>query len=121
MATPKVSDLRIYPIKSLDPVLLLKATIGRYSLATDRSYAIVDTEGTYVNGKRTPKVHLLKTSYDLANNKVTFSDRNDANTHTFKLEEGIVALDDYLSSFFGMEVHLKHTSEGAFMDSGKKG
>ncbi|WP_459210945.1 MOSC domain-containing protein [Aquimarina rhabdastrellae] len=121
MSVPTISQLTIYPIKSLDPIFLSEAEIGIHSLLNDRSFAMIDTEGKYINGKRTPRVHLLKTTYSLSKSLVTFSDRNnEKNSHVFELKEGNTELDQFLSDFFDTPLRLVRSDQGDFMDAPKK-
>ncbi|MEZ4690515.1 MAG: MOSC N-terminal beta barrel domain-containing protein [Ignavibacteria bacterium] len=55
--TSTVSKIRIYPVKSLDPVELNEVTISERSLLHDREFAIFDENGKFVNGKRTPEIN----------------------------------------------------------------
>ena len=57
---PTVSNIRIYPIKSLDPVEQQEVLIGIHSLKNDRIFAIVGEDGRLVNGKRTGRVNQLQ-------------------------------------------------------------
>lgn len=116
MNNPTISKIRIYPIKSLGFVELEEAEIGVHSIKNDRLFAMVDTNGRYVNGKRTHLVNLLKTEFDLANGLVKFSDKKNSEKNSFELKEGNQELDNYLSNFFGIKLHLKRNENGKFMD-----
>ncbi|MBK7307132.1 MAG: MOSC N-terminal beta barrel domain-containing protein [Chitinophagaceae bacterium] len=49
---PVVDRITIYPVKSLDGISLQKAQIGNGGcLVHDREYAILDSNGKFVNGK----------------------------------------------------------------------
>ena len=100
--TAITSLLRIYPIKSLGFVDLQEATVGTHSLQHDRQFAMVDADGRYVNGKRDNRVNLLKTSFDFANERVSFSTGTDTDKVDFELREENTLLDDYLSIFFNL-------------------
>jgi uncharacterized protein YcbX len=55
----------LYPIKSLDGVVVERARLTAGGiLEHDRVYAIVDDAGAYVNGKRTARVHALRSEFD---------------------------------------------------------
>jgi uncharacterized protein YcbX len=54
-----LSRIDLFPIKSLDGVSAPEARISSAgTLEHDRIYAIVDAAGSYVNGKRTERVHI---------------------------------------------------------------
>lgn len=116
MEQPRLSGIRIYPIKSLDPVVLQEAEIGVHSLKHDRTFALLTADGKYVNGKRTGRVNQLKAEYDLPNGNITLSTRGEDEKHAFKLEEGNPELLEYLSDFFEMPVILVHRQRGELMD-----
>lgn len=71
---PALSRIAVYPIKSFDPAHPDAVTVrADGGLAHDRRYAIVDADGEYVNGKRTPAVHRIRTEFDLPSDWVRLS------------------------------------------------
>jgi uncharacterized protein len=64
MVLPTLSRIEIFPIKSLDGVTLQGVTLlPSGALQGDRQYAIQDAEGRFVNGKRNPLIHRLRTTF----------------------------------------------------------
>ena len=66
---PRLANIRLHPLKSLDPVSVQEARIGpNGGLELDRAWALYSEDGRWVNGKRTPAMHLIRTAYapDLA-------------------------------------------------------
>ena len=62
--TIRVGRIEIFPIKSLDGISLEESGVTAGGiLENDRVYAIVDEEGAFVNGKRTPRVHDLRCEF----------------------------------------------------------
>ena len=62
--TIRVGRIEIFPIKSLDGVSLQESAVTAGGiLESDRVYAMVDEEGAFVNGKRTPRVHDLRCEF----------------------------------------------------------
>lgn len=116
MSQPYISKIRIYPVKSLDPIEVEEAEIGIRSLKQDRAFAIIGEDGRYVNGKRTGQVNQLKAEYDLPNQLIHLTPRTGRSTETFELKEGNVKLNKYLESFFGIKLFLLHRTKGEFMD-----
>jgi uncharacterized protein len=116
MPQPYLARIRIYPIKSLDPVELETAGIGVRSLRYDREFALLTPDGRFMNGKRTGRVNELKAEYDLANYSVTFMPRAGGETTTFHLIEHKNKLENYLSTFFGEPVTLLHNTQGRLLD-----
>jgi uncharacterized protein YcbX len=57
-------DIRLYPIKSLDPVSVKEASIGPAGgLALDRAWALYAVDGSWVNGKRNSAIHSVRAAY----------------------------------------------------------
>jgi uncharacterized protein len=64
MVLPVLSRIEIFPVKSLDGVVLQDVTVlPSGALKGDRQYAIQDAEGRFVNGKRNPLIHRLRTTF----------------------------------------------------------
>jgi uncharacterized protein YcbX len=111
-----VSRLRIYPIKSLDPVELQEAEVGTHSLRYDREFAMVTADGRFMNGKRSGRVNELKATCDLANYTVTFSDRQGGPAQSFQLLKDQAEAEKFLSDFFDVPISLIQNKEGQLMD-----
>ena len=57
-------QIRLYPIKPLDPVEVSEARIGpNGGLALDRVWALHASDGQWIRGKRTPSVHLIRSKF----------------------------------------------------------
>src|SRR4029077_15114163 len=71
---PRLANIRLHPIKSLDPVHVQEARIGPGGgLEHDRAWALYSVDGQWVNGKRTAAVHLSRASYTPDVSPVTLS------------------------------------------------
>ncbi len=114
--TPVLSKIRIYPIKSLDPVELSSVRIGVRSLLGDRRFALLNDAGNFINGKATGKVNQLQTIFDERLSRVTFNERGNAEKTTFDLTEDTRQIEIFLSRFFDTNVHLLRNEEGRLMD-----
>src|SRR5467141_5377925 len=58
---PRLANIRLHPIKSLDPVQVNEARIGPGGgLEHDRAWALYSVDGQWVNGKRSAAVHLIR-------------------------------------------------------------
>lgn len=63
---PHLSRILLYPIKSLDGVTVTEATLLEGgALQGDREFAIVDQQNRIINGKRNPKIHRLRSHFNL--------------------------------------------------------
>src|SRR5712692_545991 len=61
---PHLANIRLHPIKSLDPVHVKKARIGPGGgLEHDRAWALYSVDGQWVNGKRTAAIHLIRAAF----------------------------------------------------------
>jgi uncharacterized protein YcbX len=114
---PTVSRITIYPVKSLDGISLQNARIGNGGcLEHDREYAIVDSNGRFVNGKSNALVHVLRSNVDLDHETISFRHESETIWHQFHLQNDKAAINEFLSSFFNMPVTLQKNPEGKFLD-----
>ena len=61
---PHLACITVFPIKALDGVRLQEVTVlPSGGLQHDRQFAFFDRDGNFVNGKRNPKVHLLRATF----------------------------------------------------------
>lgn len=119
-ALPHLSQLILYPIKSLDGIAVSEATISSGgTLEHDRSYAILDGRGKQVRGKSNKKVHLLRTSYDLNAQIVRLSVHGSPNSSLFSLHTERQKIEAWLSEYFGFRVYLVHNSHAGYPDDRK--
>lgn len=116
MENPHISRIRIYPVKSLDPIELQSAELGTYSLLHDREFAILAKDGRLINGKRTGRVNELKASYDLEKQLIHLVPRAGGTSKSFALAEEDPALIKYLEDFFEIPVHFLRRTKGELMD-----
>jgi uncharacterized protein len=111
-----LQHILIFPIKSLDGVTVCQAEIAAGgALVGDREFAIVDQAGVWVNGKRTPKIHQVRSQFDLAQRRVTLSAPGVPGA-TFDLEGDRTELHAWLSDFFGFKVTLQQDLTTGFPD-----
>jgi uncharacterized protein YcbX len=114
---PYLDRILIYPIKSLDGIAVNQATVLKSgALHGDRQFAIFDEQGRFVNGKRNPKVHLLRSSYDLKAQTVSLQVQDTEQTQVFHLDEERTALEAWLSNYFGKTVQLRQNLIQGFPD-----
>ena len=114
---PHVARLFIYPIKSLDRVECDRVTILKSgALKGDRTWAIVDLDGNFVNGKRHQKIHALRSQFDLTTNNLTLQVRGTNQPETFNLVESPSAVCDWLEKYFGFRVKIEQNLDLGFPD-----
>ena len=114
---PYVAKLFIYPIKSLDWVECARVTILESgAIKGDRRWAIFDTDGNFVNGKRNAKVHKLRSQFDLATNTLSLGIQGTNQASKFNLAESQQAICRWLESYFGFPVTIEQNLQMGFPD-----
>ena len=72
--TPRLANIRIHPIKSLDPVYLNECRIGPAGgLTLDRAWALHSVEGKWVTASRAPILYRVRADYSPDLRSVTLS------------------------------------------------
>ena len=116
---PTLNNIRLHPIKALDPVSVPEARISESGgLALDRAWALYSADGKWVHGKRTPLVHYIRASYSPDLRSVTLSvpgDRRKIPTRTFAFPEAHEDAAEWFSVFFEQQIIVRY-SPGGFPD-----
>ena len=114
---PYLNKIVIYPIKSLDGVSVDQATIlSGGPLQHDREFAIVDEHHQVVNGKRTAKIHGIRSTFDLAARTITVRTEGTTDAASFHLDHDRPLLNQWFSQYFGFPVRLIQDSQAGFPD-----
>ena len=117
MQTAYLAKIFIYPIKSLDAVEVENATItDTGSLRCDREFALVDAQNRFVNGKRYPQLHLLRSTFSLAKRLIKVKFPGENSEQVFHLDQERPALAAALSNFLGFTVQLQQNTNMGFPD-----
>jgi uncharacterized protein YcbX len=115
-AAPHLVNIRLHPIKSLDPVSVPEARISPSGgLALDRAWALYSVDGKWVNGKRTPAIHLIRAAYSPDLSKVTLSvpgDRREIPTRTFAFPGAYEDAAEWFSVFFEQQILVRYSENG---------
>ena len=112
-----LAKILIYPIKSLDGVAVSHATVlSSGALKGDREFAIIDYQGKFVNGKRTPAIHQLRASFDLEDRTVDLQIQDTTEAVRFDLAGDRTPLESWLGNYFGFPVKLIQNLEMGFPD-----
>ncbi|QLE44162.1 MOSC domain-containing protein [Nostoc sp. C052] len=115
--TPYLAKVLLYPVKSLDGVEVENARVlASGALQYDREFAIVDEQGRFVNGKRHPKILLLRAQFALLDKTISLQIPGGDSQKTFHLDEERQALEATLSDFFEFSVTLRQNSLMGFPD-----
>jgi hypothetical protein len=100
----RLARIRIHPIKALPPLALTSVRISAGgALSGDRRWALLDREGKYMNGKRTPAVHLIAARYENGGDAVLVRDRGAPiqTERRFTLPDDAPALEAWLAERLG--------------------
>jgi uncharacterized protein YcbX len=120
-AIPRLANIRLHPIKTLDPVSVTEARIGpNGGLELDRVWALYSADGRWVNGKRTPAIHLIRAAYPPDVSSVTLSvpgDRRHIPAITFAFPGDSEGASEWFSMYFEQAIQVRYTREG-FPDDG---
>jgi uncharacterized protein YcbX len=113
----RLARIHLHPIKSFDPLRVSEAVLlPSGGLEHDRRYALVDAQGKFVNGKRTPAMHRLRSHLDLASNRLTLQVEGEHAPRTFDMNRELPALTEWLSQYFDLPVQILENSAGGFPD-----
>src|SRR5258705_6298189 len=125
MSSPQVAphllNIRLPPINSLDPVSVPEARISpSVGLALDRTWALYSVHGKWVNGNRTPAIHLIRAAYSPDLREVTLSvpgDRREIPTRTFAFPDDREDAAEWFSVFFDQQIIVRYSENGFPDDS----
>ena len=113
---PRLANIRLHPIKALDPVHVNEARIGPGGgLEHDRAWALYSADGQWVNGKRTAAIHLIRAAYAPDVSSVTLSvpgDRRKIQTKNFAFPGDAAAASNWFSIVFEQPITVRHSAEG---------
>ncbi len=112
----QLGRILIFPIKSLDGVSVETARITAGGiLENDRVFAIYDTAGKVVNGKRTPRIHELRCKFDPGIQEIRLWQTGHSSQTQFPLND-LSRIGKWLSAFFDFSVVLRHEPKSGFPD-----
>ena len=115
-STATLRRITTFPVKSLDPQSVAAVDlVENGGLAGDREFALFDTDGEYVNGKRYRSVHRIRSSVDRESETITLRTPGD-DPVTAPLTTGADDLTDWLSQYFEEPVALRRNRAGGFPD-----
>jgi uncharacterized protein YcbX len=112
----RLANIRLHPIKSLDPVHVKESRIGPGGgLEFDRAWALYSADGQWVNGKRTAAIHLIRAAYAPDVSSVTLSvpgDTRKISPKTFAFPTDTPAASQWFSDFFEQPITVRYSAEG---------
>ncbi|ASC74010.1 uncharacterized protein XM38_049840 [Halomicronema hongdechloris C2206] len=112
-----LARIALYPIKSLDGITVSQTTVlPSGALRCDRTYALFDQQGRFINGKRNARVHHLRSAFSNDIQTLTLTRQDTQAQVTFHLEQQRPELEAWLSDYFQQPVHLGHNPDQGFPD-----
>jgi len=112
-----LARIALYPIKSLDGMTVPQATVlASGALRCDRTYALFDQKGRFINGKRNARVHHLRSVFADDGQTLTLTRQDTQAQATFHLRQQQSDLEAWLSDYFQQPVYLGHNPDQGFPD-----
>ncbi len=113
--------ITLYPFKSLDGIAVSQAVVlPSGALRYDRQFALFDSQGQVVNGKRTARMHHLRADCDPAGRTLRLSAGDTAARDTgaseFHVDADRAALESWLSDFLELPVTVSEDTTTGFPD-----
>lgn len=106
-----IGELRVHPIKALDPVSLEKVRVlPSGALEHDRRWALFDERGQFVNGKNRVAIHSIHVEYDLDLLEVSL----DGGAYSLERQSRLIA--KWFSERLNEPVTLREAPETGFPD-----
>ena len=115
--TPYLARIDIFPIKSMDGMSVAGVEVlGSGALKGDRTYALVDAQNRFVNGKRTAAIHRLRAAVDPSLEHLSCWVEGEVKPVTFHLQHQRPELEGWLSNFFQQPITLAMNATHGFPD-----
>ncbi len=112
---PSLTRITIYPIKSLDGHQVSRAEVlPSGALAGDRRFALQDSSGRFVNGKKFAAIHRIRARFTANLQSVSLSCGE--GEETFELQAGNRLLAEWCSQAMGLSCQLVENTAGGFPD-----
>ncbi len=112
-----LAQISIYPVKSLAPVSLPQtALLAGGALEHDREFALFSEDGKFLNAKRTPKIHGLRSSFDPRSGTLHLQATETGLEDRFHLPDDIRSLEHWLTHYFDQPVFVRRSGDGGFPD-----
>jgi uncharacterized protein YcbX len=114
---PTLARIQIYPVKSLDAQSVDSAVLqASGALQHDRRFAMSDGADGFINGKRTPRVHLLRSEFDATTNQLRLRVEGSSTVERFDLYRQRRELERWLTQFLEHPIELVENAEAGFPD-----
>ena len=113
----QVANITIFPMKSCDGIAFHEASVAiSGALRHDRQFALVDSDGRFINAKRTPLIHQLRLQVDPVLREFDVGRRSENVAFRGRFDDDSKQLSDWLSDFFSLKVSIIENDETGFPD-----
>jgi uncharacterized protein len=113
---PRLANIRLHPIKSLDPVYVTEAAIGPAGgLELDRAWALYTPDNRWVNGKRTPAIFSIRATFAPDLKSVALSvpgDTRQIATREFAFPTDVDEAAEWFSVYFEQRIIVRYSANG---------
>lgn len=114
---PRLARIDLYPFKSLDGATVRTATVlPSGALQHDRAFALVDSSGKFVNGKRDASIHRVRSQFSENFTEITVWIEGSAGRDRFPLSVETDSLEAWFSNYFSKPVTLQQNRDLGFPD-----
>jgi uncharacterized protein YcbX len=114
--TARLANIRLHPIKSLDPVSVTEARIGPAGgLELDRTWALYTVDNRWVNGKRTPAMLRIRAAFAPDLTSVTLSapdEQRGIPSRQFAFPQDTESAAEWFSVYFEQQIQVRHSRNG---------
>ncbi len=115
--TAHLARIDIFPIKSMDGVAVSQTTIlASGAMQSDRTYALMDSQNRFVNGKGNGTIHALRSTFSPDLLSVTCWCEDTTTRETFHLQHQRSALEAWLSNYFQQPITVAENADMGFPD-----
>ena len=112
-----MAGIRVFPVKSLDALDLPECVIlPSGALALDREFALLDTEGKFVNAKRFAQIQCLRSTWDREGQVLSLRLEDTLDEVCFHLPTQRSALEAWVGAWLEQPVSLTQNLDGGFPD-----
>ena len=112
----RLANIRLHPIKSLDPISVSEARIGPAGgLEHDRAWALYTADNRWVSGKSTPAILRIRAAYTPGLSAVTLSAACDGRAipeRQFAFPQDTEPAAQWFSEYLGQRILVRHSISG---------
>ena len=112
----RLANIRLHPIKSLDPISVAEARVGPSGgLEHDRAWALYTIDNRWVNGKRTAAILRIRAAFASDLSRVTLSAPSDSRqipARDFAFPDDTEDAAEWFGVYFEQKILVRHSRNG---------